>query len=231
MDFIDLLPFELQHDMRDLWSGCPAEIKQAVSIVEVPKRSRFITAGQECSNVYVLLKGTACGIDMQFTGTEYRFKEFTAGRFLGDYECHAELPEYVITVQATTPCVLCALAAKQYLLWMKSDVHALYLRTHEIIRNYTVQTQNDRRFFLSPCRERMIQVYAKWYEEAGQNELCLKQTREQLSNTMGFVVRTIDRNINKLANEGYITLQAGRIHINYEQYQKMKQFIKQNFAY
>ena len=231
MDFISLLPAELQNNMRDIWSGCPAEIRNSASVIDVPKGYRFIVAGQECSNIYILVKGIAYGIDMQFSGTEYRFKEFSAGRFLGEFEGLSEIPDYVITVQAVTPCILCVLPTKQYLRWMKNDVHALYLRTKELVRTLTLQTQNDRRFFLSPCRERLIQAFAKWYEEAGQEELKIKKTRNELANAMGFVVRTVDRNINKLVDEGYITLHSGRITISNSQYQKLKSFLKENFAY
>ena len=51
----------------------------------------------------------------------------------------------------------------------------------------------------------------------------LRQSREQLSEEIGFSVKTLNRNIKKLEKEELICLQKGKIIITEAGYLKMKQ--------
>ena len=59
----------------------------------------------------------------------------------------------------------------------------------------------------------------------------IQKSRDELANEIGFVVRTIDRNVNKLAAEGYLSLQAGKLYVSRSQYEKLKAHLKQNYTY
>lgn len=225
MDFIELFPEEMQSDMSALWAGCPSAIKERVRIVKIPQGQNFICAGEPCDKIYIILKGYAWGIDTQVLGKQYKFKSFKPGRFLGEPECFSGIPYYTITVQAETDCLLCVIGASLYLEWMKTDPHALLMRTKETIFIFMQQTQNDRRFFLSPCRERLMQYLVKCYEEHDEDSFLVEKTRGELASAMGFVERTIERNIKKLEMNGLISLQRGKILVSNEQYRKLKEHV------
>jgi len=123
------------------------------------------------------------------------------------------------------------MSAKQYVRWMKCDGNALFLRTQKLLYELTIQTRDSRRFFLSTCKERLFQYLVEWFEKEKQDGICLRKTRDELSNEIGFVVRTIDRNLKKLSNEGYISLRNGKIFVSRKQYEKMKMHLKQNLTY
>lgn len=217
--------------MRSFFAKCPKEIKESIQIQKVDKGYSFINAGEPCRNIYILLKGRALAIDMQLQGRVYIFKEFKEGRILGEYECFSGIRDYVITVQAATPCVLGVISAQRYLGWMKSDINALFMRTSTLIGELTMQASDNRRFFLSNCRERLIQYFVDLYQTKRKETLCVARTREQLSNEMGFVVRTIDRNVKKLEKDGYLSVRSGKIYISRGQYEKMKVHLQMNLTY
>lgn len=231
MDILNLLPKNEREYAQKVFENCPQEIRDMMRVMEVEKDSYFINAGTKCSHVYLILKGRACGIDMQIQGKLYRFKEFKPGRFLGEFECIADIPNYSITVQAKTNCTLLVMTSQIYLKWMKQDGQAFFLRMQRILFGLTNQTRDDRRFFLSPCKERLIQYLVEYYEKENVDRLRIRKSRDELANEIGFVVRTIDRNVNKLEAEGYISIKAGKIYVSHMQYEKLKAHLKQNYTY
>ena len=58
-------------------------------------------------------------------------------------------------------------------------------------------------------------------------ELELKESRDQLSEEIGFSVKTLNRNIKKLSETGLIDIRKGKIVISEEGYQHMKRHIGQ----
>lgn len=231
MEILNLLPTKEQAYVRNVFANCPQDIKDSMRVLEVEKGRNFIDAGTECKQVFLILKGKACGIDMQIQGKMYRFKDFKPGRFLGEFECIADIPNYAITVQAVTKCTLLVMTSQQYLKWIKSDGQALFLRMKQLLFELTNQTRDDRRFFLSTCKERMIQYLVEYFEKEKQNRIRIRKSRDELANEIGFVVRTIDRNVKKLADEDYISLHAGKIYVSKEQYEKLKAHLKANYTY
>ena len=231
MEILNLLPNEEKEYVKRVFANCPQEIRDKMRLLEVEKNSNFIDAGTPCKYVYLILKGKACGIDMQIQGKTYKFKEFLPGRFLGEFECIAEIPNYSITVQAITKCTLLVMTTQVYLKWMEDDGRAFFLRMQKLLFELTNQTKDDRRFFLSTCKERMIQYLVEYYEQENQQRVRIQKSRDELANEIGFVVRTIDRNIHKLASEGYISLRAGKLYVSRSQYEKLKEHLKQNYTY
>lgn len=231
MEIFNLLSAKEQEYLQSVFAGCPKEIKDSMKVVKLDRNHKFIEAGEECRNVYVILQGKACGIDMQIQGKMYRFKEFKPGRFLGELECISNIPNYAITVQTVTPCVLLAMSSQQYLKWIKHDGNALFLQMQRLLFELTNQTKDDRRFFLSTCIERLIQYLVECYEKERQPDIRVCKSRDELANEIGFVVRTIDRNIKKLEKDEYISVHAGKVLISHDQYERMKIHLKKNYTY
>ena len=48
--------------------------------------------GEKCRSIFIILSGRAKGIDMQIQGKFHTFKEFGAGRVLGEFECLSGIP-------------------------------------------------------------------------------------------------------------------------------------------
>ncbi len=223
MEKIKLLPKDEQEYMYRLFANCPEEIKNSLSIRNVERGRSFVLSGEPCNNIFIILKGKAVGIDMQLPEKIYKFKEFGPGRFLGEFECLSAISEYSITIRAITPCILYMIPSQLYLEWMKNDGNALFLRTQKLLYELTKQTRNDRKYLMLECRDRMVLYLLENYEKQNTNqEVCVKKTREELSSAIGFSEKTINRNIKKLEEQGFLSLRAGKIFISEEQYEAMK---------
>jgi cAMP-binding proteins - catabolite gene activator and regulatory subunit of cAMP-dependent protein kinases len=225
MDVFKELPLKKQVYMEMLFQNCTEEVKYYMSMAEVQENQTLIEAGERCSNIYIILSGKVTGIEWPMTGRPYFFKDYGPGDFFGEIEYFADLLNYRISVVTVTRCRVLIIPVKYYMEWLQSDAEALYLRTKENMRRLISQTADARKYLFIESRERLMMHLIRKYEQKLplKKVLELKQSREQLSEEIGFSVETLNRNIKKLEKEELICLQKGKIIITEAGYLKMKQ--------
>ena len=208
-----------------LFQNCTEEVKYYMSMAEVQENQTLIEAGERCSNIYIILSGKVTGIEWPMTGRPYFFKDYGPGDFFGEIEYFADLLNYRISVVTVTRCRVLIIPVKYYMEWLQSDAEALYLRTKENMRRLISQTADARKYLFIESRERLMMHLIRKYEQKLplKKVLELRQSREQLSEEIGFSVKTLNRNIKKLEKEELICLQKGKIIITEAGYLKMKQ--------
>ncbi len=225
MDVFKELPLKKQAYMEMLFQNCTEEVKYYMSMAEVQENQTLIEAGERCSNIYIILSGKVTGIEWPMTGRPYFFKDYGPGDFFGEIEYFADLLNYRISVVTVTRCRVLIIPVKYYMEWLQSDAEALYLRTKENMRRLISQTADARKYLFIESRERLMMHLIRKYEQKLplKKVLELRQSREQLSEEIGFSVKTLNRNIKKLEKEELICLQKGKIIITEAGYLKMKQ--------
>lgn len=225
MDVFKELPLKKQAYMEMLFQNCTEEVKYYMSMAEVQENQTLIEAGERCSNIYIILSGKVTGIEWPMAGRPYFFKDYGPGDFFGEIEYFADLLNYRISVVTVTKCRVLIIPVKYYMEWLQSDAEALYLRTKENMRRLISQTADARKYLFIESRERLMMHLIRKYEQKLplKKVLELRQSREQLSEEIGFSVKTLNRNIKKLEKEELICLQKGKIIITETGYLKMKQ--------
>ena len=101
------------------------------------------------------------------------------------------------------------------------------MRTKENMRRLISQTADARKSLFIDGRERLMMHLIRKYEQKQpvKKVLELKQSRDQLSEEIGFSVKTLNRNIKKLREIGLIDIQRGKIVVTEEGYLRMKEHI------
>ena len=91
------------------------------------------------------------------------------------------------------------------------------------------QTADARKYLFIEGRERLMMHLIRKYEQKQplKQVLELKESRDQLSEEIGFSVKTLNRNIKKLKEIDLIDIQKGKIVITEAGYQEMKRHIGQ----
>ena len=141
MDGVNFLTAENRKKMEDLFRDCPQDVKDAVVLEKIPKKTYFIKAGGAASFIYILLSGRVEGIDFVGYGRVFSFREFDEGTVLGDYECLAGINNYTVSLQAIEDCWFWVMPADAYLSWLNRDPHALMIRTHDLIECVVQRSQ------------------------------------------------------------------------------------------
>lgn len=232
MDVFNELPPKKRDYMNLLFQNCTEEVKYYMTLIEVDPDTALIEAGDKCSNIYIILSGKVTGIEWPINEKEYSFKDFGPGDFFGEIECFADLTNYRISVVTVTSCRVLVIPAPFYMAWIQNDVEALYSRAKVNMRRLITQTTDARRYLFLEAKERLILHLIRKYEQRSSSmhvcDLTLNQTRAQLSEEIGFSVKTLNRNIKFLEEMNMIQIHHGKIVISETGYLQMKRYMDQH---
>ena len=228
MDIFKELPPQKRSYMEFLFRNCTEEVKYYMTLIDIEADRTFIKAGTECTHIFVILSGKVTGVEWPMHERPYSFKDFGPGDFFGEIECFAGLPQYRISIVASTKCRVLSIPADAYMDWMRMGVDALFLRTQENMRRLITQTAEARKYLFMEGKDRLMVHLIRKFEQRipTPQQLELKQTRAQISDEIGFSVKTLDRSIQKLEELGLIRVQRGKIIITEDGYRRMKSHIE-----
>lgn len=227
MDIFKEMPLKTRTYMEMLFQNCTEEVKYYMRTMDVKDHKTLIEAGEKCSHIYIILSGKVSGIEWPMKGRPYYFKDYGPGDFFGEIEYFADLNNYRISVVTITPCRVLLIPAVVYMEWLKNDVEALYSRTKVNMRRLISQTADARKYLFIEGRERLMMHLMRKYEQIQPHRkvLEIRQSRDQLSEEIGFSIKTLNRNITKLKEAGLIQMEKGKIVVTEDGYLKMKQHI------
>ena len=228
MDIFKELPPQKRSYMEFLFRNCTEEVKYYMTLIDIEADRTFIKAGTDCTHIFVILSGKVTGVEWHMHERPYSFKDFGPGDFFGEIECFAGLPQYRISIVASTKCRVLSIPADAYMDWMRMDVDALFLRTQENMRRLITQTAEARKYLFMEGKDRlMVHLIRKFEQRIPTPQLLeLKQTRAQISDEIGFSVKTLERSIQKLEELDLIRVQRGKIIITQDGYRRMKDHIE-----
>lgn len=227
MDIFKEMPLKTQTYMEMLFQNCTEEVKYYMRLMDVAKGATLIEAGEKCNQIYIILSGKVSGIEWPMKGRPYYFKDYGPGDFFGEIEFFADLSNYRISVVTITPCRVLLIPSAIYIEWLKNDIEALYSRMKVNMRRLISQTADARKYLFIEARERLMMHLIRKYEQAQpvSHTLEIRQSRDQLSEEIGFSIKTLNRNIKKLRDDNLIQLEKGKMIITKEGYLQMKQHI------
>ena len=191
---------------------------------EVKKGGNIILGGEAAKYVYFVLDGDVKGIDYYQTGSVYSFIDLTKMYILGDFELFSDIPEYMISIYADRDCKLLKIPANRYMKWIRHDENALYMRLSKVLRVLTTERMLDRRYLHMGCKERVINYLILYYEKntkSSSQSVTIHLTQSELSEIVGFNIRSIQRAVSSLEDENLITIINRKMVLSQEQYLKL----------
>lgn len=232
MDIFQALPPQKRDYMEHLFRNCTEEVRYYMSLVEIEADRTFITAGTDCTHIFIILSGKVTGVEWPMDARAYPFKDFGPGDFFGEIECFAGLAQYRISIVSSTKCRVLSIPVPCYMEWMRMDVEALFLRTQANISRLILQTAEARKYLFLEGKDRLMIHLTRKFEQRqpAPAELELKKTRSQMADEIGFSAKTLNRSISKLAQLGFIRLRRGKVVIPREGYCRMKEHLERHIS-
>lgn len=215
---------ERRRYLTGLFQNAPDEIIRELKIRLVRKGDAILHTGDPCEKVYIILSGQLAGLDYQSMGRIYYFMDFTRMYVVGDFEIFGSFSEYCVSIRAAKDCCLLELSAQSYLSWVRGDENALFLRLQNIMTVLTSERIMDRQSIFMNCRERLTRFLLRDYETSGATgRHKVRKTQAELADRVGFNVRSVQRSLAALEEEGLIFLEGGKPVLTEAQYQALKQ--------
>lgn len=210
---------------RTFFATCPDSFASNLMICRYGTNHPLISTDDSCGQVYILLKGRLQAIEERVADEPYSFTEIFPIDIVGDYELFTQASSRLITLTTVEESCCCVIPASAYLAWIRNDANALFLRIQMLISQMSDQNRTERqRFFLS-SQDRLLKFLSRECsrQDAEQFPFSVRYTRQQLAHRLGCSVRTVNRTILKLAEEGLVTLAHGKLQISKQQYDSIRQ--------
>lgn len=204
----------------------PLWFLESMQIVRKEKNSIFIEENEEVDNVYILVDGIVKAMDYRICGIVYDYMWFYAVKVFGAMEILLKMEKYKTTLKTVTDCTMVVISKNKFEKWMLNDINALQMEIQSMGSYLLEQARKERAFLFLQGIDRIIYLFTQIYEQHNEGKECLlRLTRVELSERSGLSVKTINRSIKKMVENGYINKIGNKIIISDKQYNKMKQYL------
>lgn len=216
--------------LNRFFRDCPEDFASNLICRTYPKNHTMMNAGDSCSHVYLLLSGRLQAVEESVADDPYNFMEISAIDIVGDYELFQQLSSRIITLTTMESSTCLAIPSIAYFSWIRHDANALFMRIQKLICQTSSQARFDRQNFFLDNQTRLIYFFfTESTRKSGQEPpFQITYTRLQISQKLGCSIRTVNRNILMLKNEGLITLSHGKILITQQQYSDLQEYLRRN---
>lgn len=190
--------------------------------VTVEAGKQIVEAHEKIDKIWILLNGIVKAADEYTSGDKYIFREFLAPEVFGELEILSDIGEYRASLVTETKCYFITVSPEYYMdLLRKNPEYAL-----KRLSSISKKTLNDERIYRSYLRiqgiDRLKLYLIKQYEvDKSQREFILSKSRQDIAEETGYSIRTVNRIIKQLKEEGFISVVGNKIKISRDQYDHM----------
>ena len=197
-------------------------------IEEMDKGVIFVRENTPVENIYFIGKGIIEAIDYRVHGVAYEFMRFDNVYAMGGMEYIMDMKNYRTTLRTVTKCTVVKMSRVNFEKWMSSDIHALKQEAKQIGNYLLEEGRKGRMLLFLQGADRLSMLLVERFERyARDGVLQVKGGQQGLSNATGLCLKTVNRAIKKLSEEGLITKEGNKIWIDQSQYGRLKEMISE----
>lgn len=227
LEIMENVPEEKQTVLREMFKNVPYWLLGEIHVHKVPKKKAFVTSGEPADRIYILIDGKVKATEHQRYEFVYDYTLFEPIHVFGEMEFYAGYENYISTLVTTSPCLMLEMRKDFYVKWMMSDTSTLLDRVQNMLRDLLEQSRKERTFVFLSGTQRMYYLLVKMYREYAKNGLLeVRTTKEELANLAGIDIRTVNRAIRKMIEDGHLEKCGRSLLINEGQYKEMDRVLQ-----
>lgn len=149
--------------------------------------------------------------------------------FIGEVTILAGMEETSVTIQTLTACTVLMISRKDFERWIEQDIRFLRLVAQKVAYKLYRSSYNRGARLFYPPSFLMLDYLLKYGHECGIKEgrsMTVKKTRQELCEELGMTVKTINRTIARLKEDGLVSICKGKMVVDYEQYERGREELK-----
>ena len=208
----------------------PEELKLRYTIKTYPPGTIIHQKDEVLTYFGIVCKGYHRVINEFENGNVFMIERNDPIDFVGEVTILAEKEKTSVTIETLTECTVLYFSRKDFEWRISQDIHFLRLVSHKVAyKLYRSSYNRGRRLFYPP--QHLLMVYLTQYIEERKPEgevKVISRTRQELYEETGISIKTLNRTIQKMKAEGAVGIYKGKISLTREQYQRMKEYLKQN---
>ncbi len=229
----DLLPIlkiadeQRRLQFEDYFKTAPLWLLEGFQVEKLDSSVVFVKEDDPADVVYFIVNGTIEAIDYRFLGVEYEFMRLNKLYAIGGMEVIMELSRYKTTLRTASRCTMLKLPMKLYAQWLATDIRALKSEAKLTGEVLLEESRQNRAMLFLQGADRLAMLLVQRYELYARNGmLVVKSSRQELSNIVGLSVKTINRAVGKLLEEGLLSRDGNKLVVSKEQYERLKEKVE-----
>lgn len=209
----------------NLFENAPVYITEHSIIKTLQPGQTLISTDQKADKVFIHLTGKLMGVDTFEPDIIYNFMEFHPVNIIGEFEAFSNKQNYQINISAKSKSILISITIKDFLNWMQCDNKALNIITRLLALKLSSELKVNRGYlFLNSYDRLLIYFYNHCIgQNHGEQIISINKKRSELADEVGFCEKTINRAINKLVINGFISSGRTSIKISPKQFLLIKE--------
>lgn len=197
-------------------------ILQNAYVQEMTRGKKFVTQKEALNAIYILVSGTVSVLEEYTDGNAYVFQENTAPTIFGEMESFADMDCYIASLIAKTDCTFLVISKSDYMHFMRTHKELHMKRMKEDLSSVLQRGHKDRWTLQLQGVERIRLYMIRNYKKTGNNQPYeLLTTRQSIADETGLSLKTVQRAMKELKEQGDLTTKGHKILISEQQYLQM----------
>lgn len=215
---------ELEEYLRNM----PEELKHRYTIRVYPPGTIIHQKDFKLDYFGLIAKGEHRVINEFQNGNVFMIEKNEPIDFVGEVTILAGMERTSVTIETLTETTVIYFRRKDFEEWIEKDIHFLRLVARKVAyKLYRSSYNRGARLFYPP--QFILLDYILKYSAAEQIEktgsVTIRKTRQELYEECGVTVKTLNRTIKKLEEDGIVTMHRGKMTLTLEQYRLGQQQI------
>ena len=185
--------------------------------VTVKRGLRFIKPLDPVTHIYIVISGIVTIMAADENGQENMVVSVRAGGVVGEMEALAGIGGMLYSARALEDCRLLRIPLSGFLLWMEKDPIACLAVSRVLAGKLCSASVQSVRNTKLDALQRIVWQFSQY--GAGRFEL----THQELAELCSVSLRTINRCIKKLKDNGLLSISGGKIELTGRQLEQMKE--------
>ena len=204
----------------------PENIRQHTTKRTFQPGDVVVRKGERADHVYLLTAGKLRVSNEFESGQRYTFASLEVPDLMGDLEVLAGQEHFAATNEAITECQMLSMSAETFMQWMRTD-NDFAVAVAQLLASKMYPTSNEAgRVKFQPSQERFEEYLAKRLGDIETDLFILHTSRQQIADDIGTSVKTVNRCVTKMRDEGGLSLLHGKITLNREQQERLREILQ-----
>ncbi len=214
-------------DLQAMLAAMPETYRRRLVERAYGKGTPIVLKGEAATRVFFLLEGRGRVSNEFVDGRRYSFAELLAPDIVGEFEAMAEAPTYAATCEATTPCRIVEMGRADFCAWLQEDGKNAYEIACLIARK-SYPTSNMTGGIKYTSTEQRLAAFLLRHLSGMTGNIRLSSSRQEIADEIGTSVKTVNRTIAKMREEGKIDILHGKLVVTEEQRQALKESLEES---
>ncbi len=208
-------------ELKEYLKNMPPELYHRCTIRIYPPGSIIHQKDFKLDYFGIIAKGEHRVINEFQNGNVFMIEKNEPIDFVGEVTILAGMERTSVTLETLTETTVIYFRRRDFEDWIERDIHFLRLVTRKVaFKLYRSSYNRGARLFYPP--QFILLDYILKYAAAEHiertKEITVRRTRQELYEECGVTVKTLNRTVKRLEEDGLVTMRRGKMTMNLEQY-------------